>query len=261
MAKQLLFYEHAVPLSAEQHRNWSLEPRKGYQFAGQTNSVPLAAVEFPDAAAEYVIVFLRSGEKVSPAVILGRRADENLYLTSEGDWNAKYVPAFVQRYPFVFSETTSDNKLVLCIDDSYAGWNQEDRGNRLFDANAARTDYLGNILKFMEDFQRHSARTEVFCEKLKALDLLEPMKVQFDLPSGDKASLSGFLAVDRKKLAALDGDKLAELAKTSELELIYVHLQSMRNFSAMLARGSGSPGAAAGAAPATAPGTNDEGLH
>ena len=30
---------------------------------------------------------------------------------------------------------------------------------------------------------------------------------------------------------ALPGDKLAELAATDELELIYLHLQSMRNFS------------------------------
>jgi hypothetical protein len=47
------------------------------------------------------------------------------------------------------------------------------------------------------------------------------------------------MAVDREKLKALPGDKLAELARTGELELIYVHLQSMRNFGAMLARGTG----------------------
>jgi hypothetical protein len=44
-------------------------------------------------------------------------------------------------------------------------------------------------------------------------------------------SLSGFKAVDRKKLTSLPGDTLAELAKTDELELLYLHLQSMRNFS------------------------------
>jgi hypothetical protein len=43
-------------------------------------------------------------------------------------------------------------------------------------------------------------------------------------------SLGGFLAVDRKKLKALSGETLAELARTDELELIYLHLQSMRNF-------------------------------
>jgi hypothetical protein len=43
-------------------------------------------------------------------------------------------------------------------------------------------------------------------------------------------SLTGFMAVSRAKLKAIPGDKLAELVKTGELELLYLHLQSMRNF-------------------------------
>jgi hypothetical protein len=39
------------------------------------------------------------------------------------------------------------------------------------------------------------------------------------------------MAVDRKKLKALTGEQLAEMAKTDELELLYLHLYSMRNFS------------------------------
>jgi SapC len=45
--------------------------------------------------------------------------------------------------------------------------------------------------------------------------------------------LGGFQAVNREKLKALPGDTLAELAATDELELIYLHLQSMRNFDAL----------------------------
>ena len=42
--------------------------------------------------------------------------------------------------------------------------------------------------------------------------------------------------INREKLKNLPGDTLAELSKTSELELMYLHLQSMRNFSAMSSR-------------------------
>ena len=42
--------------------------------------------------------------------------------------------------------------------------------------------------------------------------------------------LGGFMAVNRAKLKAVPGEKLAELAQTDELELLYLHLQSMRNF-------------------------------
>jgi len=46
-------------------------------------------------------------------------------------------------------------------------------------------------------------------------------------------SLNGFSVIDRKKLKALEPQTLAELAQTDELELIYLHLQSMRNFVAL----------------------------
>jgi hypothetical protein len=49
-------------------------------------------------------------------------------------------------------------------------------------------------------------------------------------------SLSGFMAVNRDKLKALAPEKLAALAKTDELELIYLHVHSMRNFQGMIDR-------------------------
>jgi hypothetical protein len=62
------------------------------------------------------------------------------------------------------------------------------------------------------------------------LGLLEPMQAQIALQSGERMSLGGFMAVNRNKLKAIAGDKLAQLAQTDELELLYLHLQSMRNF-------------------------------
>jgi hypothetical protein len=239
MTKQLLYYEHAVPISAQRHGDWSLEARTDYEFARHSNRAPLAAVEFPAAAVEYAIVFTGSEEAVGPAVILGLKPDENLYVDEQGKWNARYIPAFVRRYPFVFSKSEDENKLTLCIDEQYAGWNQDGRGSRLFDANGEGTEYLDKMLDFVQEYEHESKRTLAFCRKLKELELLEPMTARFKLPSGQKASLTGFMAINREKLKTLPGETLAELAKTGELELMYVHLQSMRSFAAMLARVTG----------------------
>src|SRR5688500_17547035 len=98
---QLLIYETAVPVSSERHGKCSIEPGKGHGYARRINSVPLMAVEFPQASAEYAIVFAQSGEDFLPVVILGARQGENLYVGEEDRWNADYVPAFVRRYPFI----------------------------------------------------------------------------------------------------------------------------------------------------------------
>ena len=43
-------------------------------------------------------------------------------------------------------------------------------------------------------------------------------------------ALVGFTVVDRARLKTLSGNVLAQLEQSDELELIYAHLVSMRNF-------------------------------
>ena len=168
-----------------------------------------------------------------PAVILGVRGNENLFLSSSGEWQAKYIPAFVRRYPFVFSSSEDGKTFTLCIDENFSGFNKEGRGQRLFTDDGKPTPYVEGVLKFLQEYRSQFLLTQAFCKKLVELDLLEPMQAQFTMVSGEKMSLTGFMVVDRKKLKALPGDVLAELTKTDQLELIYLHLQSMRNFNAI----------------------------
>ena len=94
MTTQLLLYETVVPLSFGRHRDSSVEIGSNYSFSGKVNSVPLMAVEFPETAADYAIVFAGTKENIMPVVILGLRGNENLYLSKDATWEAKYIPAF-----------------------------------------------------------------------------------------------------------------------------------------------------------------------
>ena len=229
MTTQLLIYETAVPVSSGRHGKCSVEAGKGYAFARRINSVPLMAVEFPQAAAEYAIVFAQSGEDFLPVVILGARQGENLYVGEDERWNADYVPAFVRRYPFIFSATDDGKTFTLCVDEAFPGLNYQGRGQALFTPEGKQTPYVDNVLKFLQEYRTQFVRTKAFCKKLAEHKLLEPMQAQFTLGQ-DKMSLGGFMAIDRRKLKALPGEVLSQLAATDELELIYLHIQSMRNF-------------------------------
>jgi hypothetical protein len=233
MTTQLLIYETVVPVMFANHRHSSVDIGRNFAFSSKINSVPLTAIEFRDAQSDYPIVFAGNKEGVMPAVILGLREGENLYLSHDGKWDARYIPAFVRRYPFVFAKSEDGERFNLCIDEQFSGFNGDGRGERLFTDDGKPTTYVENILKFLQEYQLQFHRTERFCKKLLELDLLEPMHAQVEMNSGEKYSLGGFMAVNREKLKELSGDKLAELAKTDELELIYLHLQSMRNFSAL----------------------------
>ncbi len=121
MTAQLLIYEHAVPISKQKHHSISVKTGTNYDFAKNVNSVPLTAVEFSSAAADYCIIFAGNEDAVMPVVILGINQNNNLYLSDTGQWDANYIPAFVRRYPFVFSSNDNGSTFTLCIDEEFSG--------------------------------------------------------------------------------------------------------------------------------------------
>jgi hypothetical protein len=234
MSTQLLIYKSAVPINRTAHHDCYVDVGANFAFAAEVNSVPVMAIEFPQAASEYAIVFGGSATDLTPAAILGVRSNENLFLAEDGSWRGKYIPAFVRRYPFVFSH--AEEKFVLCVDEEFPGFNREGRGHRLFNEDGSATPYVDGILKFLQDYQNHFNATQKFCNRLRDLGLLESMTAQVVLESGAPLSIGGFQAVNREKLKALPAETLAELAKTDELELIYLHLHSLRNFDQLRTR-------------------------
>ena len=77
----------------------------------------------------------------------------------------------------------------------------------------AATAYVGNVLKFLQQYQSEFQRTEALCRKLKELNLLEPMQAQINLGSGERMALAGFSVVNRARLKT-SADVLAQLVKS-----------------------------------------------
>ncbi len=225
---QVLIYENVTPISSEKHRDLSIES-VSFEFASKINAVPLTAVEIPLASREYTIVFSGNEEAVTPMVVLGVEGESNLFLDQDFRWKADYVPAFIRRYPFVFSSSEDKKQFTLCVDEQWSGCNQEGRGQRLFDADGKKTPYTENMLKFLSDYQKQFANTQNFCKKLKEMDVLEPMQANIKKPDGQTRSLRGFYSVSRQKLKALAPEKMADLAQSNILELAYLQMASMNN--------------------------------
>lgn len=231
MSKQLMIYENITPVSSQQHGDLSVETGLLYDFARHLRAVPLVASEIPHAAREYTVVFAPAGPNtgVLPFALLGLRDDENLYLSESGEWTASYIPAFLRRYPFVFSGNQEQTKFTLCVDESWRGCNRDGRGERLFDANGNRTEFLDRLLRFNEDYQKSAQMTGIFCKKLQELELLETKEARLKAPAGNEIRLAGFSLLNRDKVNALPAETLSELASASGLELIYAQLVSTLN--------------------------------
>ena len=240
---QLMFYEKPVPLNKEAHKDLKIGTNEaGFSFAKQTNSVLLSGMEFVHAAKEYPIIFIKAGERTLPVALLGFRKDENLFIDADGKWDARYIPAFVRRYPFILAESPEaeqvegeEKKLAVCIDEAFPGLNKEE-GNPLFDDKGEPTELLDNAIKFLKEYQAQYQRTEIFINRLNDMDLLTGYTANAELPGGEKVSLSGLMVVDEKKLMALDKNQAMELFRSGELGWIYAHLLSLSNMNAVMSR-------------------------
>lgn len=243
------YYRRPVLLDRERHRRRRVRAASGFGFARNAASVVLAGVEFSEAGKEYAIVFTRGAAgKVVPVAVLGLRGGENLFVDDAGGWDARYVPAFVRRYPFVLAEMPGQS-LAVCIDEAYPGWNVAE-GEPLFDAEGSQTPFLKNALEFLTQYQREHQRTEAFCRRLDEAGLLKEMNARAQLADGRAFAVDGLLVVDEQKLLALPDTTALAMFRAGELHLVAMHLASLSNLQRLVDRMARKP---AGMPPAPAP--------
>jgi len=230
-----LLYKNPQQLNAEQHNDFKLNFEAGFGFARNTNSVPLVIEEFGATCRDYVIVF-STGEVALPLVVLGVQSDHNAYVNGKGEWAAEtYIPAYVRRYPFIFSETPGSEELTLCIDMEASALNK-DQGVALFDDNKEASEMTKQGLEFCKNFHIQLQQTREFCEALQAADLLVDQQASITLHDGQTQNLTDFRIVDEQKFRQLPVETLQKFHERGWLGLIYAHLISTGSMGKLVAQ-------------------------
>jgi len=229
-----IFYKNPVALDFELHVNHKLQSvdKVGYSFAKEARAVYLTTIEFSEACKEYPIVFTKSGDKFSAMAAVSIDGKVNCFVKGN-DWNARYIPAFVRRYPFIpgVSSDGEKSKITLMVDDSFTGFSPDADGEFLFSDNKA-SDLLQQISDFVRNYHAESNRTNKFVQRLVDLDLLIEKRLQINYPDGSSQySIAGGWLVDEVKLKSLDPEIIEKMHKSGDLFLIHMHISSLRNFS------------------------------
>lgn len=231
---ELLFYRRIVALDKDKHRQLRVGEIRKYDFAQQTNSVPLTAVEFFETAREYPIVFAQANTtEHMPVALLGLRDKENLFVDRNGRWDARYIPAFVRRYPFAPAE--GGEQLLVCIDEGHPAVGAAD-GQLLFASNGSPTPFLDKGITFLRDYQAEAVRTRDFVKRLSELDLFTNVMARAELRGGGAYQLEGASVISETKYRALDKEVVEELFRKGWLALIDAHLLSLGNLGGLIDR-------------------------
>lgn len=224
-ANMPLFYKKPTPLDAKAHGDLALKKNFGFGFTEGINAVPVNLIEMPQICHFYPVAFSPDGN-ATPVAILGLRDNENLFLKPDNTWlQDTYVPAYIRRYPFIFSEMPDGDQLTLCVDmdDNLV----EKKGEQaFFDEEGKPTQLSQNALEFCKSYHAAAQQTIEFSKALAASGLLVEREAQINIAGNQRINFSGFKIIDEKKLAELDEKVFLEWRAKGWLPFIYAHLFS-----------------------------------
>lgn len=234
-------YREPVLLEPARHRQLRIGTLADFSIAKAMHGVFVAATEIPQAAMEYPVVFVHTGTRddagratYSPVALLGLTQGENLFVDGPR-WGARYIPAFIRRYPFLTANLRGAPAPGVMLDMAWSGVS-ETEGEPLFDPQAQPAPALQRAVEFLQRFDTESQRTQMFCARLLELDLFKEMKAEATLPDGTTLSIDGFHTVDEDKLRELPEPAVLEMHRNGMLALLNLHLASMTHMQAMLER-------------------------
>ena len=226
-----LFYKNPQPLEPVRHAKAGLSPKNDFGFSRTTNAVAITIGEFSSVAFNYPIVFSTTAPVV-PFAVLGVRDNENLFVGTDGVWREDaYIPAYVRRYPFVFSQVPDSDRLILCVDENAPQY--EANSSQPFFINGQPSDNLKRALQFTEQFHAQLDETRRFCAWLEENGMLEEKMARYELANGQELTMRGFRLVNAEKMNLLTDVQILELHKKGWLALLYFHLQSLQHWQTM----------------------------
>ncbi|WP_239923688.1 SapC family protein [Agaribacterium haliotis] len=225
----MMFYSNPTPLDKKKHANIKLQRQNNYDFAANSNSLPVAGFEFFEASRSFPIFFVKnSQEQYVPIAILSLRSKGH---ELGSNWEGAYVPAYVRRYPFVLS---SDGVVLFDADAPHL---QEQDGDELFKNDEGEpTETLENIVQFLKTVDQGFRLTEEFCKAAAEKELFSKFSGGIKLPQGT-INLGELYIINEKSLhEKLDEKDVYEWFNKGWLAWAHAHLHSLGSMNEVLKR-------------------------
>lgn len=221
-------FRQLIALNSKRHAALRVRPQTGFGFARGVHLSALMQAEMVRAAAIYPIVFVedRDIDGFRPMALLGLREGENVFVDTDGEWLASYVPAVIRAYPFALARSGESEQFAVCID-AASELVSLTEGARLFDASGSPTPALDEARSWLQQIREMQIRTDAFCRALAARNLFTPFAVR--ARRGDETlEVNGCYVINEERLDGLPDARLFELRREGWLSSIYAHLISLQ---------------------------------
>ena len=216
-------------LNGAKHRQLRVKTGYGPALGDAVMYVMTFPLEFRDIQSCYPILFTKdpnTGGFLAVA-LLGFKAGQNLFLRDDG-WDASYVPALVQRQPFLIA-TGGEGETkppVVSLDLDHPRISQ-DEGEALFDSGGEPSEFLKQKIALLEKLYRGLQHGSGFIDTLLQHELLVQITLDIAFNDGSKKTLQGFYSIAEERLYQLTGDVLESLNQAGYLQPVFMAVASL----------------------------------
>jgi hypothetical protein len=216
-------------LNSEKHRQMRIKTGYGAALGDAVRYAMTYPMEFRDIQGCYPILFTKDPNTGGffAVALLGFEADQNLFLLDHG-WDAAYVPALVQRQPFLIAKGgEGDSKPpVVSLDLDHPRVSQ-DEGEALFDDGGEPSEFLKQKIALLDKLHRGLQHNSGFIDTLLRHELLEQITLDIAFNDGSKKTLQGFYCIAEERLYQLKGDVLESLNQAGYLQPVFMAVASL----------------------------------
>lgn len=216
-------------LNTEKHRQLRITTGYGADLGDAVTYVMTYPMEFRDIQSCYPILFTKDPATGGffAAAVLGLEPNQNLFLQDD-TWDAAYVPALVQRQPFLIATGGDDDDKppVVSVDLDHPRVSQ-DEGEALFNSEGEPSEFLNQKIELLDKLHRGLQHGSGFIDTLLKHELLEQITLDLAFNDGSKQTLQGFYCIAEERLYQLEGDVLQSLNQAGYLQPVFMAVASL----------------------------------
>lgn len=225
-----------VLLNNIHHQNTKVIAQYHSRYGDNVASVIVFPNEFVELQKEYPLFFRidETTKQYQCTALFGLQQGENLFLNEQHPtgWDAHYVPALVERGPFLIGfqqqDVTSEPAPVIHIDMQHPKVNEE-QGNPVFLEHGGNSPYLDKISTCLQTIHQGMQMQAEFFAMLERYELLEPVEIEYTLANGEQGRLRGNYTINEEKLANLNAEQLVAMNQKGFLPMAYAAVASLTN--------------------------------
>ncbi len=225
-----------------EHHDLRISAGRSIAQAGAVNQVRVFPNEFAEVQREYPIFFRRDDHGAFYAVaLLGFDRDENLFLDGDA-WNARYIPAILQRGPFMLGvrdasggDDAAASAPVVLIDPGHPDLSRSE-GEPLFLPHGGNTPVLERHIQVLRTIHQGNGMNDAVFAAFLDAGIVAPLNVEVRIDEEAKQyKIPDLFSVSSAALARLDGVVLARLNATGYLAMAFFVAGSAGNLQHLIA--------------------------